>query len=440
MQNNLPPGWSEDRVQRILEYYKGGAENDIVEGETAYEFEDYTLIKVPRELAHEVNNLIEQYKSRSPPNVSDVVERALEYAEKENLYRRSANEVEEFADMELTGTPRITFVGCGGAGNNTSTRMHDIGIDGVDIIAINTDKQDLDRCRADKKILVGKSITRGLGAGGDPDVGRRAAELARETLSEVLTESDLVFVTAGMGGGTGTGVAPVVADIARENGAIVVGIVSTPLHVERARTIKAKTGIRELIDAAHTVIVLDNNSVSNYLPNLQMAQVFSITDQLISETVRSISDTITKPSLINLDYADIRTVMNCGGVAVMLFGESKTRDTADDVVRAALHHPLLDVDYRGATGCLVHITGGYDLSLRDAEEIASSLTYELSPHANMIWGARIEEDFKGMRVIAIMTGIKPPQIVGHNVADISYDTAPLPDLVRLKRRIIDFTK
>jgi len=429
MQNNLPPGWSEDRVQRILEYYKSVTENDIVEGETAYEFEEYTLIKVPRELAHEVNNLIEQHKSRSPPNVSGVVERALDYVEKD------IDGATEFA-----GTPRILVVGCGGAGNNTATRMHDIGIDGVDIVAINTDKQDLDRCRADKKILVGKSITRGLGAGGDPDVGRRAAELARETLSEVLTESDLVFVTAGMGGGTGTGVAPVVADIARENGAIVVGIVSTPLYVERARTIKAKTGIRELIDAAHTVIVLDNNSVSNYLPNLPMAQVFSITDQLISETVSSISDTITKPSLINLDYADIRTVMNCGGVAVMLFGESKTRDTADDVVRAALHHPLLDVDYRGATGCLVHITGGYDLSLQDAEEIASSLTYELSPHANMIWGARIEEDFKGMRVIAIMTGINPPQIVGHNVADSSYDTAPLPDLVRLRRRIIDFIR
>ncbi len=336
-----------------------------------------------------------------------IVNNALGYTEKEDLYRKSNDEIAEFADTELLGTPRILIVGCGGAGNNTSTRMHDIGIDGVDIIAINTDKQDLDRCRADKKILVGKSITRGLGAGGDPDVGRRAAELARGTLSEVLAESDLVFVTAGMGGGTGTGVAPVVADIARECGAIVVGMVSTPFHVERARAIKAENGLQELSEAAHTVIALDNNRLLNYVPNLPMRQAFSVMDQLISETVKGISDTITKDSLINLDYADMRTVMNCGGVAVMLFGESKTRDKSSDVVRSALNHPLLDVDYRGATGCLVHITGGPDLTLKEAEEIASSLTYELSPHANVIWGARIAEEYEGgVRVMAIMTGVE----------------------------------
>ncbi|MCK4812235.1 MAG: cell division protein FtsZ, partial [Methanosarcinales archaeon] len=282
-----------------------------------------------------------------------------------------------------------------------------------DIIAINTDRQDLDECRADKKVLVGKSITRGLGAGGDPDVGRRAAELARGTLTEMLTDADLVFVTAGMGGGTGTGVAPVVADIAKENGAIVVGMVSTPFHVERARTIKAEKGIQELSSAAHTVIALDNNRLLSYVPNLPMGHAFSVMDQLISETVKGISETITKPSLINLDYADIRTVMNCGGVAVMLFGESKTRDKSDDVVRGALNHPLLDVDYRGATGCLVHITGGPDLSLKEADEIASSLTYELSPHANVIWGARIEEEYEGtVRVMAVMTGVESAQILG----------------------------
>jgi len=143
------------------------------------------------------------------------------------------------------------------------------------------------------------------------------------------------------------------------------------------------------------VIALDNNRLLNYVPNLPMKQAFSVMDQLISETVKGISDTITQDSLINLDYADMRTVMNCGGVAVMLFGESKTRDKSSDVVRSALNHPLLDVDYRGATGCLVHITGGPDLTLKEAEEIASSLTYELGPHANVIWGARIEEEYEG---------------------------------------------
>lgn len=429
MQNNLPPGWSEDRVRRILEYYKSGAESDIAEGETVCESEDYIHIKVPCELAPDFHNLIAQHESRSLPNVLGGVGMPLEYVE---------NDVDNTTN--LAGTPRIRVVGCGGAGNSITTRMYDLGIGNAEILAINTDKQDLDMCRADKKILIGESITRGLGAGGDPVVGRRSAELARGTLSEVLDGSDLVFVTAGMGGGTGTGVAPVVADIAREKGATVVGIVSTPFHVERAPTIRAKTGIRELIDAAHTVIALDNNCWLNYIPHLPMGQGFSVMNQLIAETIRSISDTITEPSLINLDYADIRAVMNRGGVAVMLFGDSKTRDKIDDVVRGALHHPLLDVDYHGATGCLVHITGGHDLSLRDAEEIASSLTYELSPRANVVWGARIEEDCEGMRVMAIMTDIKSPQIVGHNVSNSSYDTAPLPDLVRLKRRMTDFIK
>ncbi len=348
--------------------------------------------------------------------MQSVIQEALRHSENEALYRQTACETEAIDDMvDFVGTPRIVIVGCGGAGNNTSTRMYDIGIDGVDIIAINTDRQDLDGCRADKKILVGKSITRGLGAGGDPEVGKRAAELARGTLTEMLADADLVFVTAGMGGGTGTGVAPVVADIAKENGAIVVGMVSTPFHVERARTIKAEQGLQELSSAAHTVIALDNNRLLSYVPNLPMGQAFSVMDQLISETVKGISETITKPSLINLDYADIRTVMNCGGVAVMLFGESKTRDKSDDVVRGALNHPLLDVDYRGATGCLVHITGGPDLSLKEADEIASSLTYELSPHANVIWGARIEEEYEGMvRVMAVMTGVESAQILGQD--------------------------
>ena len=155
-------------------------------------------------------------------------------------------------------------------------------------------------------------------------MGRRAAELARDTLGEVLRDADLVFITAGMGGGTGTGVAPVVANIAKENGAIVVGMVSTPFHVERSRVIKAEKGLQDLSSEAHTVIVLDNNRLLNYVPNLPMKQAFSVMDQLIAETVKGITDTITKESLINLDYADVRTVMNCGGVAVMLFGESKT--------------------------------------------------------------------------------------------------------------------
>src|SRR5665648_426125 len=319
-------------------------------------------------------------------------------------------------DLENVGKARIVVVGCGGAGNNTINRLHHMDVKGIESIAINTDKQDLDRVNADKKILIGRTITRGLGAGGNPDVGRRAAEMARNTITEVLTGADLVFVTAGMGGGTGTGSAPVVASIAKELGAIVVGMVSTPFNVERARGIKAEEGLIALQNAADTVIVLDNNKLLDFAPNLPIGQAFSVMDQLIADTTKGISETITQPSLINLDYADVRTVMSRGGVAVMIVGESNNRDRGQDVVQRALNNPLLDVDYRGATGALVHITGGPDMTLRDAEEIASSITYDLDPQADVIWGARIRDDFEGkLKVMAIMTGVQSPQIMGRRM-------------------------
>jgi cell division protein FtsZ len=340
------------------------------------------------------------------------VQEALKYTEMEREYRNEKGENNAGADFEDFGLPRIKIVGCGGAGNNTINRMYNIGIDGVETIAVNTDKQHLDVIKADKKILVGKSLTRGLGAGGFPEIGKRAAELARSTLQEVLADTDLLFITAGMGGGTGTGTAPIVAQVAKEQGAIVVGMVSTPFKVERARMVKAEEGIADLRAAADTVIVLDNNRLLEMVPNLPLEQAFSVMDQLISETIKGISETITRPSLINLDFADVRAIMNAGGVAVMLVGETKSQDKMD-VIKAALDHPLLDVDYRGATGALVHITGGPDLTLSEAENIAESLTYEMDSHANVIWGARIQKDYEGrVRVLAILTGVQSPQVVG----------------------------
>jgi cell division protein FtsZ len=320
---------------------------------------------------------------------------------------------EVVSDDDLTGQPRIVIVGCGGAGNNTINRLHHLQVTGAETIAVNTDKQHLDMIQADKRILIGKSLTKGLGAGGYPDVGKRAAEMARSTLESQLENVDLCFVTAGMGGGTGTGAAPVVAQIAKDQGAIVVGMVSYPFQVEKARLIRAEEGLEALSQAADSVIVLDNNRLKSYVPNLPLGQAFSVMDQLIAETVKGISETITEPSLINIDYADVRAIMSKGGVAVMLVGESKQQNKAEAVVRECLSNPLLDIDYHGATGALIHITGGSDLTLSEAEAIASELTYELDPHADVIWGARIKSDFEGkVRVMAIMTGVKSAQILG----------------------------
>lgn len=327
----------------------------------------------------------------------------------ESIIKMDENEIEDF------GLPSIVVIGCGGAGNNTINRLYNMGIAGATTIAINTDKLHLDVIQAEKKILIGKSLTRGLGAGGYPEVGRKAAELARGTLEEVLRDADLVFVTAGLGGGTGTGAAPVIAEVAKDQGAIVVGMVSSPFRVERARLVKAQEGLEELRQAADSVIVLDNNRLLEYFPNLPIEKAFSVMDQLIAETVKGITETITQPSLINLDYADVRAIMNSRSVAIMLVGEAKGQDKADSVVRAALTHPLLDVDYRGATGALVHITGGPDMTLKEADEVAESLTYELDPNANVIWGARVIKAYEGkIRVMAILTGIPSAQVFGKN--------------------------
>ncbi len=336
--------------------------------------------------------------------MQDIVNEALE---------RDEQEKKQQAEEDIDGEPRIVIVGCGGAGNNTVNRLYNIGVDGADTIAINTDKQHLKMIEADTKILVGKSLTSGLGAGGDPKMGERATEMAQGTVKEVLSDADLVFVTAGMGGGTGTGAAPVVAKIAKERGAIVVGMVSTPFNVERARTVKAEEGLERLRDEADSIIVLDNNRLLDYVPNLPIGKAFSVMDQIIAETVKGISETITQPSLINLDYADMTAIMNQGGVAVMLVGETQDKNKTEEVVKDAMNHPLLDVDYRGASGGLVHITGGPDLTLQEAEGIAQNITNRLDASANVIWGARIQEEYNGkVRVMAIMTGVHSAQVLG----------------------------
>ncbi|MFC6940232.1 cell division protein FtsZ [Salinirubellus sp. GCM10025818] len=338
--------------------------------------------------------------------MQDIVNSALENAEKEK--RDAAGD-----DGEDFGDPRIVIIGAGGAGNNTVNRLYNIGVDGAETIAINTDKQHLKMIEADTKILVGKSLTNGLGAGGDPSMGERATEMAQGTIKEVIGDADLVFVTAGMGGGTGTGAAPVCAKIAKEQGAIVVGMVSTPFNVERARTVKAEEGLEKLRNEADSIIVLDNNRLLDYVPNLPIGKAFSVMDQIIAETVKGISETITQPSLINLDYADMTSIMNQGGVAVMLVGETQDKNKTEEVVKDAMNHPLLDVDYRGASGGLVHITGGPDLTLKEAEGIAQNITERLEASANVIWGARIQEEYKGkVRVMAIMTGVQSAQILG----------------------------
>ncbi|WP_135606858.1 cell division protein FtsZ [Methanococcoides sp. NM1] len=301
---------------------------------------------------------------------------------------------------------RMVIVGCGGAGNTTLNRLYGMGMDDVKTIAINTDKQHLDITCADEKILIGKTLTFGMGAGGNPEIGRRAAEMELSRLESIFEENDIVFITAGLGGGIGTGVAPVIAEIVKKKGAIAIGLLSLPFTVERERFLKANNGMEKFIQVADTAIVLDNNRLLEYVPNLPIDDAFSVMDQIISEIVKGIIDTIIQPSLINIDYADFRSIMQNSGVSVVFIGESSGYDKSDDLVREVQEHPLLDVDYSNATAGLIQVTCGPEMSLKEIEKIVSLLTYELSSSANVIWGARIRDDYDGKtRVMAIMTGI-----------------------------------
>ncbi|MBI3588417.1 cell division protein FtsZ [Candidatus Micrarchaeota archaeon] len=322
-------------------------------------------------------------------------------------------------DSEGFETPRIVVVGTGGAGCNSINRLARMGVRGAELIAINTDRQHLSMMADQaKKVLIGASITRGLGAGGYPEIGAKAADVSRDALEKMLDGTDLLFLTSGMGGGTGTGSAPIIAQIAKKAGAIVIGIVTYPFALERARLAKADAGLQSLTNESDTIIVIDNNRLVEVVPNLPIDQAFAVADEIIARAVRGITETITTPSLVNLDFADVRAVMSNGGVSMIAVGEAKGANRAEEVVRNTLSHKLLDVDFTGATGVLMHITGGPDMTLGECNQVGEMLTEKVDPHATVIWGARIDPLAEGkIEVIAIFTGIKSPYVLGKSMRE-----------------------
>ncbi len=309
--------------------------------------------------------------------------------------------------------PRILVIGVGGAGNNSVDRLYRMGIQGAKVVAVNTDKQHLESREADEKILIGPQTCRGLGAGGYPEIGRKAAEESREELRRIVSDADMVFIVAGMGGGTGTGAAPVIAELAREAGAIVIGVVTMPFKMERARVYKAESGLYELRRVADTVIVIDNNRLLQIAGNLPINQAFAVADELIATMIKGIVETIAIPSLVNLDYADVKAIMSSGGVAVIGVGEASGEHRAEEAAKKALLNPLLDVDYNGASGALVQITGDENLTLEEASKIVDIVTQGLKSDAQVIFGVRTDPAMQGrVRVIAIITGVKSPHVLG----------------------------
>jgi len=311
------------------------------------------------------------------------------------------------------GQANIKVVGIGGAGDNMVNWLYKKGVTGAEIIAMNTDKQHLDITDADHKILIGKELTRGLGCGGFPIKGK---ECAKENIHEIknsMKDADMIFICAGMGGGTGTGAAPVVAQVAKEMGSIVIGTVTMPFDIEKARVDKAEFGLQELREMSDTVIVIDNNRLVKLAGNLPVQQAFAVANELISTMIKGIVETIAIPSLVNLDYADVKAIMTGGGVSVIGIGESDSEHKVDEATKRALTNPLLDVSYEGATGALIHVTGGPDLTLDEVNKVGQMVTSALDSDANVIWGARIDNNMSGkLRIMTIITGVNSPYILG----------------------------
>ncbi|MGA3359229.1 MAG: cell division protein FtsZ [Halobacteriota archaeon] len=321
---------------------------------------------------------------------------------------------QELEEVLKTLQTNIIVLGCGGAGSNTITRMTEEGIEGAELIALNTDAQHLRSTTADRKILIGRERTRGLGAGSLPQIGEEAALESQEELRASVAGADMVFITAGLGGGTGTGASPVVAEAARDAGALTIAVVTLPFGVEgMVRRANAEAGLERLREMADTVIVVPNDRLLEVVPRLPLQAAFKVSDEVLMRAVKGITELITKPGLINLDFADVRTVMQRGGVAMIGLGESDAEDKAVDSVKKALRSPLLDVDISGATAAIVNVIGGTDMTVTEAEGVVQEVYERIDPDARIIWGAQIDPELDHMvRTLLIVTGVKSPQIYG----------------------------
>ncbi len=305
-------------------------------------------------------------------------------------------------------TARLAVVGLGGAGSNLINRLYNSGIKSATTIAMNTDAKHLNMINAHKKILMGKEITRGLGAGGFPEVGMKCAEASRAEIMKAIEGYDLVFLAAGMGGGSGGGSIAPVAQMAREQGSLVVAFVTYPFALERSRKLKADWSLQQLTKNADTTIIVENDRLLSYAPNLPIDKAFEIIDNVCGNAVKGIADTITQPSLINLDYADVRTIMRDAGTAVINIGSGSGTDRVEKSIKSTLAHPMLDVDSEGAKSALVHVTGGTSLSIAEATRVGEGVTADLAENANVIFGARLVPELNDqIRVMSIVTGVKP---------------------------------
>lgn len=320
----------------------------------------------------------------------------------------------ELEELLSTQKAKIKVIGTGGSGCNTINRISEVGIVGTETIGVNTDAQDLLYTSADKKVLIGRDLTKGLGAGGVPKIGEDSAKESESEIRQCVQGSDMVFITCGLGGGTGTGSAPIISEIAKKSGALTVAIVTLPFNMEGGRRKEnAYLGLELLERNVDTLIVIPNDKLLEIAHDLPLHTAFKVADEILTNAVKGMAELVTKAGLVNLDFADIRAVMGDGGVALIGVGESDTDNRAAEAVEKAVNNPLLDVDIAGANGALINVAGGSDLKLDEAKTVVEAISERLSEDARIIWGAQISEDLEGtIRVMLIVTGVQSTQITG----------------------------
>lgn len=324
-----------------------------------------------------------------------------------------ANEYDtEIKSMIEARRTNIKVVGCGGAGGNTITRLMQVGIVGAETIALNTDALDLLNTESDKKLVIGRELTQGLGAGANPNVGMEAAKESKEEIKKLLQGADMVFITCGLGGGTGSGSAPVVADIAKKLGALTVAIITLPFAMEgRQRMSNAREALKNMDGLVDTLIVIPNDRLLEIVPDVSIITAFKVADEILVNAVKGITELVTKPGLVNLDFADVRAIMKEGGLAMIGMGESNSENKAFESVERALNNPLLTVDINGGAGALINVVGGPEVTIREAQQIAETISSKLSPEAKIIWGVQVDKSLGDtVRTLLVVTGVKSPQI------------------------------
>lgn len=332
-------------------------------------------------------------------------------AKKSKKIPKSATTDEELADLLESVNARILVVGVGGAGNNAITRLMEVGVEGAETLAVNTDAQDLYFCNSHHKLLLGRETCGGLGAGNDPDIGEAAAIETYDDIKDTV-RGDLVFITAGMGGGTGTGAAAHIAKAARENGALTVAIVCLPFEVEGAiRKKNATRGLNALMEHVDTLIAIPNEKLLEIAPDLSLPEAFMVADEVLVRAVKGIAELISKPGLVNLDFADVRTTMKNGGVSIIALGEARGEDRAEEAVLNALRNPLIDVSIENSRNILVNVSGNADLQLSEAKRVIEIVTEQVNPGAEIIYGALIVPELEDrLRVTIIASGVNSPYV------------------------------